>query len=550
MKIGRLGFANFRSIGSEPIVLDLQRRINLVIGANNSGKSNVLEILRRLKPERLEQIKIAEVDLHQRDGSRLVELLVDVEATEPNEVPEGVRRFHVALSGGTVSRWLATPFDGLDYRQFAPFMQKWLGLTWASIRPSNAALKQHMEQAASRVYQRLHKVVPECHVIPQFRQIKPGTYGIEGTGIVELLAEWKAPEIGKDSDRARFQKVQEFLRELLDEDQIELDVSRTNPELIVERGTLRLPLRNYGTGVHELIILAVAVLAKENSLIGIEEPEIHLHPLLQKALLRFLIDKTSNNYVITTHSNAFLTRPKDSVIIHLWVDKGETKNRVVETPTHVLKVLNDLGVRAADILQANFVVWVEGPIDRIYLNRWISLTAPELIEGIDYSVMFYEGRLLSHVSLSRHEPRLSPEELIKLLRINQNSAIIIDSDRTGTDAELNETKVRIAKECKDAGVLCWITAGREIENYLTPASVALVYNEMTSSQHNFTLATHQKIGRVLENAYRPQWKAAFNYDNNKPELARHIVPHMTEVPDRLDLRARIGDLVQRIRAAN
>jgi len=322
------------------------------------------------------------------------------------------------------------------------------------------------------------------------------------------------------------------------------------PELIVECGTLRLPLKNYGTGVHELIILAVAVLARENSLIGIEEPEIHLHSLLQKALLRFLIDKTNNNYVITTHSNAFLSRPKDSRITHLWLDNSETKNRVVETPTHVLQVLDDLGIRAADILQANFVVWVEGPSDRIYLNRWISLTAPELVEGIDYSIMFYGGRLLSHLSLSRDEPQLGADELIKLLRINQNSAIVIDSDRTKSDAELNQTKSRIINECKDAGVVCWITAGREIENYLTPASVALVYNKMTSSQHNFTLATHQKIGRVLENAYRPQWKAAFNYDNNKPELARHIVPHMTEVPDRLDLRARIGDLVQRIRAAN
>jgi AAA ATPase domain len=238
MKIVRLGFANFRSIGSEPIMLDLQRRINLLIGANNSGKSNVLEILRRLKTERLEQIKIAEVDLHKRDGSRLVELVVDVEATKQNEVPEGVRRFHVAVSGGTVSRWLTTPFDGLDHRQFAPFMSKWLQRTFTSV-PRENDLKQYQQQAAAEAYRTLRNLVPELHVIPQFRQIRSGAYSIDGTGIVELLAEWKAPEIGKDSDRERFQKVQEFLRELLGEDQIELDVSRANPELIVERGTLR-----------------------------------------------------------------------------------------------------------------------------------------------------------------------------------------------------------------------------------------------------------------------------------------------------------------------
>ncbi len=118
------------------------------------------------------------------------------------------------------------------------------------------------------------------------------------------------------------------------------------------------------------------------------------------------------------------------------------------------KVLNDLGIRAADILQANFVLWVEGRSDRIYLNRWISLTAAELVEGIDYSVMFYGGRLLSHLSLSREEPGLSAEELIKLLRINQNSAIVIDSDLYTRDAEINETKNRIVKECQEAGVLC------------------------------------------------------------------------------------------------
>ena len=38
MEIVQIGFANFRSIGAEPVVLNLRKRVNLLIGANNSGK--------------------------------------------------------------------------------------------------------------------------------------------------------------------------------------------------------------------------------------------------------------------------------------------------------------------------------------------------------------------------------------------------------------------------------------------------------------------------------------------------------------------------------
>ena len=121
---------------------------------------------------------------------------------------------------------------------------------------------------------------------------------------------------------------------------------------------------------------------------------------------------------------------------------------------------------------------------------------------------------------------------------------------TTRDAEINETKNRIVKKCQEAGVLCWITAGREIENYLTGASVAAVYDEMTRSQGDFRLGQYQRMGRVLESTYKAKWKAAFNYDNEKPAFARRIVGNITEMPDRLDLRERIGELVQQIRAAN
>jgi predicted ATPase len=41
-----------------------------------------------------------------------------------------------------------------------------------------------------------------------------------------------------------------------------------------------LPLTSLGMGIHEVIILAVAATVIRNQVVCIEEPEIHLHPLL------------------------------------------------------------------------------------------------------------------------------------------------------------------------------------------------------------------------------------------------------------------------------
>jgi len=42
MKITHWGISYFRSIGENPVMLDLTKKINVLAGANNSGKSNVL----------------------------------------------------------------------------------------------------------------------------------------------------------------------------------------------------------------------------------------------------------------------------------------------------------------------------------------------------------------------------------------------------------------------------------------------------------------------------------------------------------------------------
>ena len=47
--------------------------------------------------------------------------------------------------------------------------------------------------------------------------------------------------------------------------------------------------------------------------------------------------------------------------------------------------------------------------------------------------------------------------------------IVIDSDRTRKGGKLNATKLRVRREFVKSGCIAWVTAGREIENYVRDA---------------------------------------------------------------------------------
>src|SRR4029078_1131837 len=108
------------------------------------------------------------------------------------------------------------------------------------------------------------------------------------------------------------------------------------------------------------------------------------------------------------------------------------------------------------------VIWVEGPSDRIYVRHWIKAVAPDLTEGIHYSIMFYGGRLLSHLSANDDDVT----EFINLRSLNQHLALIMDSDKASEQDPINDTKQRLQREFARAPGCAWVTSGREIENYV------------------------------------------------------------------------------------
>lgn len=554
MEIIELSINNFRSIGKEPVTVKPFKKINILIGQNNSGKSNIIKALQKIKFNQDMQIKMDDLDYHNCNKSSIFTFTFHLRSeNQKNDFGISDYEDDLFFTYSVVNHRIQAVDSSLLLLPAEKQLEAFSFKTHSHFTrmPSDGQLKGEMLKITALYFGEILNILPEVHLVPQFRQILPGEqYSLDGKNLIATLGEFQHPQLGHEVKKDKFLKIQELTRHLLHLPGANLEVPYTNDRILIENQGLRLPLESYGTGVHELIILATALNTFDNVIFCIEEPEIHLHPRLQREFLEFIKKDTTNRYILTTHSNAFLSMEEDVQVVHLWQESNITFGKCIETSLDALKILEDLGIKPSDILQANFVVWVEGPSDRIYINRWISLLDDNLKENIDYAIMFYGGKLLSHVCMERE--LLPPESLVQLLRINQRSAIIMDSDKDSSDSEINETKKRVIKECENNDVFCWITHGREIENYLPGHSVSSVYSELCSLDRSISMGLFDKLEDIIEKEFSEKWRSSYAYEKSKPDFARKIASFIKkeDIDNNIDLKNTIESLINRIKSSN
>jgi predicted ATP-dependent endonuclease of OLD family len=563
MKIINLGIANFKSFDSEGIILENLSKINIFIGKNNSGKSNILKFLYLCSKAIQKENEITnryslltrefnKPENYFNGNKKNPEITISISHKDfTKELQEYTNTDDLLtvkidlLTGKIIEN--CNILENLNEKQLYSLQNTF------SRASKEDLLKVINEDIAERILNVFFSWVKKMTYIPDFRQITEQEKDLEtnienGQNIISEISKMQSPELWKFEKKEMFLKIKDFLlKELLEESNANIEVPHDKKNIIVNLYGTSFPLESFGTGIHELIIICKVLALSEKSIVCIEEPEIHLHPHLQRKFINLLLNKTNNIYFITTHSNVFLDFNQDISIYHVTYNRSKTSVSRVNTNEKCCSILEDLGYKASDLLQTNGIIWVEGPSDRIFLKKWFELLRKDFIEGIHYTIMFYGGRLLNHVSMKY---QFLTDEFISLLRINKNAMIIIDSDKISPKAQLNETKERIENETKKGN--CWITKGREIENYLTENTMNKWLkgecSDIPESEIIFKEGKNDKLEELI--AYSNK-KIKIKYNLKKVKYAKGIIEYIDDKElNILDLKERLNFLIKNIEKWN
>jgi predicted ATPase len=195
----------------------------------------------------------------------------------------------------------------------------------------------------------------------------------------------------------------------------------------------------------------------------IEEPEIGLHPKFQKLfpiLIQNFINEhskyTSLQFFISTHSpfiiNSALELDRERYeslsdedkksfkpthkVYHL--EGGTCKNPEGISATDFSisgfdGILSSIGVQPSDLLFANGVIWVEGPSDAIYIEKWLEMYALSIEKkiykpGFDFQFQMYGGTILKFYTDRETTNQEKRRKLTDIFKINTRAFMVMDSD--------------------------------------------------------------------------------------------------------------------------
>lgn len=225
--------------------------------------------------------------------------------------------------------------------------------------------------------------------------------------------------------------------------------------------------------------------SKEYNLTVIDEPEVYLHPDLQRQLLSLLRDH-SNDFIIATHSTEIMGEADPSEI--LIVDKTKKSARRIKDVEGVQEAMNALGslqnITLTQLARNKKVLFCEGAFDYKVLRRFASrMGFSELASGNDLTQLASEGYS------SWPKVQALAWGLRSTLGANIEIAAIYDRD-FWCDEEIENVELKLKSELAFAH----IHRRKEMENYLlVPSVLDRCLNRLIIERSKRTGETSEKV---------------------------------------------------------
>lgn len=241
------------------------------------------------------------------------------------------------------------------------------------------------------------------------------------------------------------------------------------------------PIYDLGDGIQNLIIMTFKVFTEsESCLFFIEEPDLFMHPGMQRIFIEFLISAKKHQFFLTTHSNHILDMSLDHKGISIFhfnksTDQGTTSFRVENVSNDKKRLLKDLGVLNSSVFLSNSTIWLEGITDRLYIMSFMKkyleylkskndenfIKFSSYKEDLHYSFVEYQGSTLTHWAFSDGEN----SDKIRADFVCANAFLLADGDIARKGNRANELK-------QSLGERFFLLPVKEIENTLPVECVA------------------------------------------------------------------------------
>jgi predicted ATPase len=243
-----------------------------------------------------------------------------------------------------------------------------------------------------------------------------------------------------------------------------------------------LPSSSVGDGIKQQFITVFHIKTHPRSIIAVEEPEIHAHPELQRAIFNLLSEESSRTQiVITTHSPVFASSADlNHVRLVTLNSEGSTSVEPV-TEQNVQRVIEELGVRPSDFFDDDIVVFVEGADDvrifRAFARKLASSTRISFIDAEGCNSMAYYAN--AKVLMSK--------------RLKIALFVIFDGD-TEKEAWMDKIKSRLLKQLNLDPKRVVTLSKTSIEDYLlVPRAIKEAFPAAAKSSEEIqTFLDHRK----------------------------------------------------------